>query len=95
MIANESKRPMLFRPFAEPLRPALQGPGAESLTALGGLNGFDQLEITCRHEVGLLRAYQSAFDGSEERREEFDVLCDALMEWLETEIAPLRFTRPN
>ncbi len=24
-----------------------------------------------------------------------DVLCDGLVEWLETEIAPLRFTRAN
>ena len=86
---------MLFRPLTESLPPSLQEPGAESLLALEGLNGYDQLEITCRHVVGLLRSYQSAFTASQERREDFDVLCEALMDWLETEIAPLRFGRSN
>jgi hypothetical protein len=86
---------MLFRPLADPLPPALLEPGLESLTALEGLNGYDQLEITCRHVVGILRAYRSTFVGSQERRADFDVLCDGLVDWLEAEIAPLRFTRPN
>ena len=86
---------MLFRPMVEPIPAGLQEPGLESLMALEGLNGYDQLEITCRHVVGVLRAYRSAFAGSRGRGEDFDALCDGLMEWLETEIAPLRFTRAN
>lgn len=86
---------MLFRPMAEPVPSALQEPGLKSLLALEGLNGYDQLEIICRHVVGVLRVYRSAFAGSRERREDFDVLCDGLVKWLETEIAPLRFTRAN
>ena len=86
---------MLFRPLTEALPPSLQESGAESLLALDGLDGYDQLEITCRHVVGLLRSYRSAFTASQERREDFDVLCDSLMDWLETEIAPLRFGRSN
>jgi hypothetical protein len=86
---------MLFRPLAEPLPPALHKPGLDSLLALGGLTGYDQLEITCRHMVGILRAYRSTFAGSQERREDFDVLCEGLLDWLETEIAPLSFTRSN
>jgi hypothetical protein len=79
--------------MAEPVPSALQEPGLESLMALEGLNGYDQLEITCRHVVGVLRAYRSAFAGSRERREDFDGLCDGLVEWLETEIASVRFGR--
>lgn len=86
---------MLFRPLIEALPPSLQKHGVESLLALEGLNGYDQLEITCRHVVGLLRSYRSAFTASQERREDFDVLCEGLMDWLETEIAPLRFGRSN
>ena len=86
---------MLFRPLIEPLPSSLLEPGAESLLALEGLNGYDQLEITCRHVVGLLRSYRSAFTASQEQREDFDVLCEGLMDWLETEIAPLRFGRSN
>ena len=86
---------MLFRPMVEPVPPALQEPGLESLMPLEGLNGYDQLEITCRHVVGVLRAYRSAFAGLKERREDFDVLCEGLVEWLEAEIAPLRFGRPH
>ena len=48
--------------------------------ALEDLNGCDQLEIACRHVVGVLRAYRSAFAGSQERREDFDGLCDGLVE---------------
>jgi hypothetical protein len=86
---------MLFRPLTEALPPSLQESGAESLLALEGLNGYDQLEITCRHVVGLLRSYRAVFTTSQERREDFDVLCEGLMDWLETEIAPLRFGRSN
>jgi hypothetical protein len=86
---------MLFRPMAEPVPPALQEPALESLTALEDLTGYDQLEITCRQVVGILRAYRSTFAGSQERREEFDVLCEGLLDWLETEMAPLSFARSN
>ena len=86
---------MLSRPLIEPLPPSLQKHGAESLRALEGLNGYDQLEVTCRHVVGLLRSYRSAFTASQERREDFDAVCEGLMDWLETEIAPLRFGRSN
>jgi hypothetical protein len=81
--------------MVEPVPAGLQEPGLESLMALEGLNGYDQLEITCRHMVGILRAHRSVFAGSQERREDFDVLCDGLVEWLKTEIAPLGFTRAN
>ena len=86
---------MLFRPLIESLPPSLQEPGVESLLALEGLNGYDQLEITCHHVVGLLRSYRSIFTVSQERHEDFDVLCEGLIDWLETEIAPLRFGRSN
>lgn len=84
---------MLFRPRADPVPSALQEPGLESLMAPEGLNGYDQLEIACRHVVGVLRAYRSAFAGSQERREDVDVLCDGLVEWRETEIGRLWFAR--
>lgn len=50
-------------------------------------------DIPCRHVVGILGAYRPTFAGSLERRGDFDALCDGLMEWLKTEIAPLRFAR--
>jgi phospholipase D-like protein len=56
MSRAQRKAPMLFRPFAEPVSPALEDPGAEMLAALEGLNGYNQLEISCRHVVGILRA---------------------------------------
>jgi len=86
---------MLFAPMTEPVRLTLQEPGLQSLMALEGLNGYDQLEIACRHVVGILRAYRSAFAGSRERREDFDALCDGLLEWLEGEIDTLRFAKPH
>ena len=86
---------MLFRPLAAPLPLSLQQVGVDSLTALEGLTGYDQLEITCRQLVGLLRAYRATFAGSPERREDFNIVCEGLLEWLVEEIAPLRFTRSN
>ena len=84
---------MLFRPMAEPVPSAFQELALESLTALEGLTGYDQLEITCRQLVSILWAYRGTFAGSQERRGGSDLLCDALMEWLEAEIAPLRFAQ--
>ena len=86
---------MLFGPMTEPVRPTLQEPGLESLMALEGLNGYDQLEISSRQVVGILRAYRSAFVSSRERRGDFDALCDGLLDWLEAEIDTLRFAKPH
>ena len=86
---------MLFRPLADPIPPVLQGVGLKCLMALEGLNGYDQLEIASRHVVGILHTYRSVFTSSQERRLDFNALCDDLVEWLEAEIAPLRFTRAN
>ncbi len=63
--------------------------------ALESLNGYDLREITSHHLVGIRRTYRATFAGSPERGKQFDALCDGLMDWLEAEIAPLAFTRPN
>jgi hypothetical protein len=65
------------------------------LEALDGLMADEQVEVACQLVVGVLKAARSRFDGSREDRESYDVLCDAVEDWFQTEIAPLRFTRPN
>ncbi len=82
---------MLFRSLAEPLPPALQDRGVQSLLALESLNGYDQLELASRQLMGILRAARPTFAVSQDRQKDFDALCDELLDWLETEIAPLRF----
>ncbi len=71
------------------------GGDLECPMALEGLNGYDLREITSHPLLGICRTYRATFAGSRERREDFNTVCDGLMDWLETEIAPLRFTRPN
>jgi hypothetical protein len=61
--------------------------------ALEGLNGYDLLAITSHQLVGILRTYRDTFAGSPERGKQFDALCNGLMDWLELEIALLRFAR--
>jgi hypothetical protein len=61
--------------------------------ALENLNGYDLLEITSHQLLGILSTCRATMAGARERREGFGGLCDALMEWLEAETAPLRFAR--
>lgn len=86
---------MLFRPMTEPVRPTPEEPGLQSLMALEGLNGYDQLEISSCQVVGILRAYRSAFAGSQDRQGDFDARCDGLLDWQEVEIDTLRFARTH
>jgi hypothetical protein len=61
--------------------------------ALENLYGYDLLAITRHQHVGILRTSRATFPGSPERGKQFDALCDGLMDWLEFEIALLRFAR--
>jgi len=94
MIAQKAAA-RLLRPLSDPLPLPLQQRGCKSLEALAGLNAEEQLELGCRTVVGILAAARPRFDGSREDREAYDTLCDAVEEWLQMEIAPLRFARPQ
>jgi hypothetical protein len=52
-----------------------------------------EMEMTCRQAVGILRVARPLFDGTQTRREDFDLLCNSVEEWLRTEIGRLRFAR--
>lgn len=86
---------MLLRPLSQPLPEHLQVRVWESLESLAGLRAAEQLEIACRTVVGVLAAARSRFDRTREDREAYDVLCDAVEEWFQAEITPLRFDRPQ
>jgi hypothetical protein len=82
-----------------PLRP----PGEKSarvrskldyvLAALDGLPAEEQLEASLLLTVTLLSAVRPRFEGSQEDRAGFDLLCDDAEEWLVREVTPLRFVR--
>lgn len=84
---------MLLRPLSQPLPDHLQVRGWQSLESLVGLQADEQLELACRNVVGVLAVVRARFESRREDREASDVLCDAIEEWLRTEVAPLRFAR--
>jgi len=73
----------------------LQVRGWQSLESLAGLPADEQLELACRTVVGILAAARPLFIRTGEDREAYDVLCDAVEEWFQAEIMPLRFARPH
>jgi hypothetical protein len=84
---------MLFRLTTDSLPDRLAQRFRESLQALDGLNGYEQLELACRQAVGILQTARGHFDATQERREDFDALCDDVEDWLHVEIARARFAR--
>jgi hypothetical protein len=82
---------MVFRPTTEPLPEALIQRSREALQPLAGLNAYDQIEITCRHLIGLLATARTEFEDTEEHQEDFDALCDSVEDWLDVELDRLRF----
>ncbi len=61
---------------------------------LDGLPASEQLAVACQLVVGLLAAIQPRFEQSPPERLTFDILilCADVEEWLQKEIAFLRFT---
>lgn len=55
----------------------------------------EQLEVACQIVVGVLKAARHGFEGYQENRAAYDELCDAVEDWFQAEIIPLRFTRPH
>lgn len=55
------------------------------MEALEDLNDQEQLELACRTVEGLLGATPARFMASRTDREGFDVLCDAVAEWIQAD----------
>ncbi len=86
---------IVLRPLREALPPEVAEPGFANLEALDGWSAKDQLEVACRNVLAVLLAARSRFEQCPEDRPRFDLVCDALEQWLGQEIALLRFTPPN
>ncbi len=83
---------MLLRPLGES-PPALQAHFDQALETLEGLQADEQLEVACQMVVGILKAARHCFEGSRGDQAAYSALCDAVREWFQDEITPLRFAR--
>ncbi len=83
---------MLLRPLGES-PPALQARFDLALETLDGLQTDEQLEVACQMVVGILKAARPCLEGSPGDQAAYNALCDAVTEWFQDEITPLRFAR--
>ena len=83
---------MLQHPHGES-PPVLQARLHQALDTLASLRVDEQLEVACQLVVGILKASQPHFGEAQGGRAAYDALCNAVEEWFQDEIDPLRFGR--
>jgi hypothetical protein len=81
----------LLRPSSEALPPDLEAVGLASLAALEDRTAYESLELVCRNLVGILRSVRANAEESASSRAMFNEVCQAVEEWVETELGELRF----
>jgi hypothetical protein len=75
--------------------PTLGARVKQASQVLDGLPASEQVEVACQLVVGLLAAIQLRFEQTPKERQTFDVLCSDVEEWLQREVAALRFTKAH
>jgi hypothetical protein len=94
-MISPSALEIVLRRTSDPSPQKLQAQGWASLEALEGLNSQEALEVACRNVLVVLLAARPRLERQQQDRPYFDMVCDAVEQWFQQEIAPLRLTRPN